>query len=103
MKYKDTLCQVKQAFYNYELAQIFILSGKQVNINVNSKSLTPEKYVEVINFVIKKLKKEEQRILNNNFLEKDFQNWWCEYYSRSTYYRLSKEAYDNFLNLIKEI
>jgi len=43
---------------------------------------------------------ESQRILINEFIDKRQHDWWKQYYSRSTFYRLKSIATENFLRCL---
>jgi hypothetical protein len=45
---------------------------------------------------------ESQRILINEFIDKRQADWWKQYYSRSTYYRLKSIATENFLRCLNK-
>jgi hypothetical protein len=57
-------------------------------------------YLFLIQEALKRLNQEEQRLLVNDFLSPLSKNWWMEYYSKSTYYRLRYLAVDRFLHCL---
>lgn len=70
-------------------------------INQESELLPCDKdYLFLIQESLKRLTAEEQRILNNDFLLPISKNWWMDYYSKSTYYRLKYLAVSRFLHCL---
>jgi len=65
------------------------------NISQNDQA-----YLFLIQETLKRLSEEEQRVLRNDFLSPLSKNWWMEYYSKSTYYRLRYLAVDRFLHCL---
>lgn len=67
-----------------------------------SLSLLPhdKDYLFLIEACLKRLTQEEQRLLHNDFLSPLSKNWWMEYYSKSTYYRMRHLAVDRFLHCL---
>ncbi|MEG0252587.1 MAG: hypothetical protein RR667_00690 [Muribaculaceae bacterium] len=56
-----------------------------------------ETIVAFIDGILKALSKEAQQLVENDYLNPVNHNWWDEYYSRSTYYRVRKKALDDVL------
>lgn len=54
---------------------------------------------KLVENTIKLLDKEEKRIIEKDFIENE-NNWWNDYYSRATYYRLKKACMKKFIRLI---
>jgi len=69
---------------------------------ISLKHLTQDDqvYLFLIQEALKRLSQEEQRLLCNDFLSPLSKNWWMEYYSKSTYYRLRYLAVDRFLHCL---
>ena len=57
-------------------------------------------YLFLIHETLRRLTHEEQRLLRNDFLSPLSKNWWMEFYSKSTYYRLRHLAVDRFLDCL---
>ena len=51
---------------------------------------------------LSELPEEEKRIMEYELRERKNANWWNEYYSRSTYYRLKRCAMVNLILNLKE-
>jgi len=49
-----------------------------------------------------RLNNEERTIINKLFLESDHSEWWREFYSRSTYYRLKHRSVDAFIHCLHD-
>ena len=69
----------------------------KANIDLNSHD---KDYLFLIQESLRRLTHEEQRLLYNDFLSPLSKNWWMEFYSKSTYYRLRHLAVDRFLNCL---
>jgi len=59
-----------------------------------------KEYLFLIHETLRRLTHEEQRLLRNDFLLPLSKNWWMEFYSKSTYYRLRHCAVDRFLHCL---
>ena len=57
-------------------------------------------YLFLIDETLSRLSVEEQSVLRNDFLSPLSKNWWMEFYSKSTYYRLRHLAVDRFLHCL---
>lgn len=55
-----------------------------------------ELIIEMIDKIHTKVKKDSYLILRKEYLGDKDKNWWRDYYSRSTYYRLKRQAIDDF-------
>ena len=54
-----------------------------------------------IDSVLEKLNWECRNFIKNEFFTSNYKNnWWMNYYSRSTYYRLKKKCMNEFLGLL---
>ena len=53
--------------------------------------------LESYHIVINKLSQESKNIIINEFVLERENDWWMEYYSRSTYYRLKTRAMEEAL------
>lgn len=58
--------------------------------------------LELLDFVISQLNEDAQKIIYFDFVYRGNHNWWREYYSKSTYYRLKNVALDDFIAKSKE-
>jgi len=47
--------------------------------------------------IIKALSHDSQLIIVNEYVEQKENEWWVDYYSRATYYRLKTRALEEFL------
>ena len=79
----------------YKLNQIKILKEKHLfhsNLNLQKDLLK-------IDNILRSLSKQQyQTIIINNFFQVKNQYWWKTIFPKSTYYRLSKAAYQEFLD-----
>jgi len=61
-------------------------------------SLHEEKhYMAMVELALKRLLEDERRIIRNDYFFDQTNNWWCTYYSRSLYYRIKKQALNQFI------
>ena len=56
-----------------------------------------KKLISAFEIVINALSPESQVIINNEFILKKDSDWWNEYYSRATYYRMKTRALEEIL------
>lgn len=70
--------------------------GSQLNDLLEIKEEL-EKTISSFDFVVDCLSKESKQIIENEFIKREPKNWWSEYYSRSTYYRLKTRAMEEAL------
>ena len=71
-------------------------SGNRMVHDANSREL-----VAAIDSTIDTLYPEYRRIIENEYEKKAPKNWWTEYYSRSTFFRVKNEAVQQFLENLK--
>ena len=69
---------------------------KQLNHYIESKD-DLNNILESYHIVINKLSSESKNIIINEFVLERENDWWMEYYSRSTYYRLKTRAMEEAL------
>lgn len=69
---------------------------KQLDSYIQSKDELKQ-IIEYYHMIIDKLSQDSQTIIINEFIEKRERDWWIEYYSRSTYYRLKTRAMEEAL------
>jgi len=69
-------------------------------VTLKNISSGDQAYLFLIQESLKRLSQEEQRCLINDFLSPLSKNWWMEYYSKSTYYRLRYLAGARFLDCL---
>ena len=70
---------------------------KEYNEN-NSK----DQFLRWMQYAMDRLSKDERMILEKEFILYEDRDWWYEYYSRSTYYRMKQKAMDAFLDCLQE-
>ncbi|MEI7668393.1 MAG: hypothetical protein WCI62_05325 [Erysipelotrichaceae bacterium] len=75
-----------------------ILQVAECNLNIAEKS-----YIYYVRVVLEELSIDERRILVRDFIETSDRNWWMDYYSKSTYYRLKNEAIKHFLDCLHNL
>ena len=66
-------------------------------INYIEKKENLETVVTFIDGILASLPKEIYQLIEKDYLNPNKREWWNEYYSRSTYYRLRKKALDDVL------
>jgi len=69
---------------------------KQLDKYIQSKDELKQ-IIETFHIVINKLSKDSQTIIINEFIFQRDKDWWIEYFSRSTYYRLKTRAMEEAL------
>ncbi len=56
-----------------------------------------EKIIFTFECIIDTLNEDSRRIITNDFISTNSPNWWYEYYSKSTYYRMKTKAMEEVL------
>lgn len=60
---------------------------------------TPEEiFINRVNIVLTFLDSEEKKFILNEYMYSQGSNWYIDIYSRSTYYRIKRNAIERFLN-----
>lgn len=54
------------------------------------------RFLEIIEYAYNRLTPEEKRIIQAEYININERNWWQDYYSRTTYYRLKKKTLKDF-------
>jgi hypothetical protein len=57
-------------------------------------------YAYSIRCSLERLSEDERRILTKELIETEAPNWWMEYFSKSTYYRIKHRAYTRFIHCL---
>lgn len=56
-----------------------------------------EKQIRAFELIIDNLSSDSRKIIIHEFVKQSRANWWIEYYSRSTYYRMKTRAMEEML------
>lgn len=75
-----------------------VINGKECKFLVQENNIN----LELLDFVISQLNADAQKIIYFDFVYRSDQNWWREYYSKSTYYRIKNVALDDFIAKSRE-
>lgn len=81
--------------HHYEKLKEFGLMVKETN-DANLK----EAYYYSIKSALEYLTVEEKRILHADYIEGLEKNWWMEFYSKTSYYRIKYAALKRFINCL---
>ena len=57
-------------------------------------------YAYSIQCSIEQLSSEERRILVTEFIECEDKNWWMDYFSKTSYYRIKRNALTRFIHCL---
>lgn len=103
--YKELEKIIKDTFTLYTKAKVCILKNNNKIIELKHGKeiirLSCENYIKLVDFVLNNLDQQDKFILENNFYKDNKESyWWSRYFSKSSYYRVSKKAYINFLNYL---
>lgn len=96
----DTLTRYHLRFYKAYLNKEWI---REHDLEVREMIKSPpfEKlYVYTIEHALNQLNDEERSILTEENLKSNTKNWWMEYYSKSTYYRIKHRALERFIHCL---
>jgi hypothetical protein len=94
----EILSQYHLRFYKrYLKRQKFYSEGLEVK---ESDAPFEKSYVFNIEQALEELDHDEHAILTHENLENAPKNWWMDYYSKSTYYRIKHRAYKRFIDCL---
>ena len=99
MKYKALKQTVKKIIQNYQVKK------RYVNVSHSDFKLSPTtiKEIKTIDQILKNHTFKESLIFKNDILTSCSYIWWDEYFSKSTYYRHARNAYESFLKEYKKM
>ena len=103
MKHYDTdeleiLSQYHLRFYKrYLKRKSFDIDSLEVK---ESHAPFEKSYVYTIEQALDDLDHDERIIITHENLENAPRNWWMDYYSKSTYYRIKHRAYKHFIDCL---
>lgn len=113
MSFKDREALIREVASEYNKSKIIEIKGvgllskdvvgeKQENyIDSKDKYLYYYSLQNRIDYVLEKLDLECSEFIKKEFFSnRHSNNWWINYYSRSTYYRLKKKSMERFLGLL---
>lgn len=80
---------------------MFDMRKKILNRDCLSLSSEEKTLCTVLENHVNSLPTEYREIIFNDFINEKNHDWWTEYYSKSTYYRLKFRAMDELLNNLK--
>ena len=79
-----------------EMKTYYLVIGSQLNDQLVLKEEL-EKVIATFEFILDCLSMESKVIIEKEFIERVGKDWWIDYYSRSTYYRLKTRAMEETL------
>lgn len=99
MNYKEKQTYIRAVFKQYLRASIQLKtleSDKQLVIKEDTpdyrflldKQQLNNGIIEYVEAIMECFNEEKKEFIENEFIHKQSSNWWQDYYSRSTYYRL---------------
>ncbi len=99
---KQMTKEVSQFTQRYKQAKIQVMMF-QANQNDESRSLylNNMKFIEAFHYVLQHLIEESRQIIINDFINMKDQQWWLNFYARSTYYRIKNKALKELLSFFK--
>lgn len=113
LSFKDRENILRQYGNDYKKSKLIELKGTSL-LKENVVSEKPETYMEsfykyqyyynlqnTIDRILEKLDFDSANFIKNEFLSNSYKSdWWMNYFSRSTYYRIKNKAMDNFLGYL---
>lgn len=73
---------------------------KRIDFNPTTPIPLECAYAYSIECSIEQLSKDERRILINEFIECEDKNWWMEFFSKTSYYRIKRNALTRFIHCL---
>lgn len=113
MTFKDKECLIRKYANEYNKSKIIEIKGIEL-LNSDIVGEKVENYIDSrnkytyyyslqtrIDMILDKLNLEYSNFIRKEFFTNNYRNdWWINYYSRSTYYRLKKKSMEQFLGLL---
>lgn len=96
-----SMIESKEQYPNINYGQVkenssyYYLESSLLNSIEKKESLST--LIEFMENIIKSLQVDQYRMFFNEYLVPKNRDWWMEFYSRSTYYRLRKKTIDDVL------
>lgn len=111
LTFKDSENIIRKYGNDYKKSKLIELKGLDLlynNVMCESIALenevTYQYYYDVqtkIDRILDKMDYDDANFIRYEFLSNNYKsNWWMNYFSRSTYYRMKKKSMDNFLGLL---
>lgn len=104
------LFYIKKSMNNYTFKELNILSQyhfkyyrsflKRKEYNQAKKLPLECAYAYTIQYSIDQLNEDERRILVTEFIDGKHNNWWMEYFSKTSYYRIKRNALTRFIHCL---
>ncbi len=96
---KDKIKLVERHIQKYLTSKILVES------RISAIHLKPHivDFYRYIQYAIDQLDEDSKMIIFNDFMAKNKHNWYLDYYSISTYYRLRTTAINKFLDCLEEL
>ena len=104
------LSYIKKSMNNYTFKELIILVQyhfkyyrtylKRKNFNVPKQIPLECAYAYSIESSIEQLTQDERRILISEYIECTDKNWWMEFFSKTSYYRIKRRALTRFIHCL---
>jgi|GEM_PF-1029729 len=90
-------------FYRQHLKKIAFSNHEGWLVSESTQPIPFElAYAYSIQSALEQLTEDEQRILIYEYVENRPKNWWMEYFSKTTYYRIKHHAFSGFIHCLHE-
>ncbi len=96
----DTLVRFHLRFYKKQKSKEDFYANNMEVCEAQTHRPLEKVYVFCIEQSLSELSEDERLILTKENLESTNKNWWMEYFSKSTYYRLKYKAMDRFIHCL---
>ena len=87
--YKKIMFSHAESFVVCESEEEYLNNKKDIEYYNNLK--------DKVDYILLHMDKNLSKVIYNEYLSSNSDNWWIYYYSKSTYYRMKNKAMDNFL------
>ncbi len=83
--------------------EMYLVAKVKIESTISGIHLKPHvvDHYKYVHYAINQLEEELRLIIFNDFMAKNKRNWYLEYFSTSSYYRLRKVAIEKFLNCLE--
>ncbi len=92
---------IRNMIKSYKRAQRYLEIKNFEGVGEESSNYVSNQILShLVESALKECSKDTQLIIENEYMKKSFRNWYFEYYSRSTYYRIKHKALDEFIDCL---
>jgi hypothetical protein len=94
--------QASDSYKQYDALLHYLMDKRASNeLYCRIRGIPHDPFVELMDGLLEQMDPDYRRILENDYVHRASTNWWNEFYSKSTYYRLKNKALEDFARRLK--